>query len=64
MDFIERFLHISPDGGNGSLEFLIVTSIILVIVSAIVVARNQLVRLFWWGLKELRNRKGEERFDS
>jgi uncharacterized protein (UPF0333 family) len=38
MDFIERLLHISPDGGNGSLEFLIVTTVVVVILIAVVAA--------------------------
>ena len=38
MDFIERWLNISPDGGNGTLEFLIVTAIILAIITVVAVA--------------------------
>jgi hypothetical protein len=35
MDFIERIFGVSPDGGNGSLEFMYLTGIV---VSACLVA--------------------------
>ena len=38
MDFIERVLHISPDGGSGSFEFL------LVLIPALVVAVSYMMR--------------------
>jgi hypothetical protein len=31
MDFIERFLHLSPDAGNGSVEGTIVAFLILLV---------------------------------
>lgn len=64
MDFIERLLHISPDGGNGSLEFLLVTTAILVIVIAIMAARRYsfLQRLMEY-LEKLGSREGGDRFD-
>ena len=40
MDFIERWFHVSPDGGNGSLEVLYIVAILAVI--AMVLCRRQL----------------------
>jgi len=31
MDFIEKFLGISPDGGDGSLEILLLVLVVLII---------------------------------
>jgi hypothetical protein len=31
MDFIERIFGVSPDGGNGSLEFIYVTGIVVAV---------------------------------
>ncbi len=31
MDFIERIFGVSPDGGNGSLEFMYVTGIVVAV---------------------------------
>jgi hypothetical protein len=39
MDFIERFFGISPDGGSGSLEAMLIT-LPLVIVGLVVAARG------------------------
>jgi hypothetical protein len=36
MDFIERIFGISPDGGSGSLEFLLLTLPIIVVAYGIV----------------------------
>ena len=35
MDFIERWFHVSPDGGDGSLEALFIVAIVAVIVLAV-----------------------------
>ena len=40
MDFIERWFHVSPDGGNGSLEMLYIVAILAVI--AMVLCRRRL----------------------
>ena len=37
MDLIERLLHVSPDGGNGTVEFVIY--LVVVTVLALTVAR-------------------------
>jgi hypothetical protein len=44
MDFIERWLHIAPDGGNGMLELAYI-AIALVAVTATVACRRSLRRL-------------------
>lgn len=41
MDFIERIFGISPDGGDGSTEVLLVTAVLAVIVA---VAVTRMVR--------------------
>jgi hypothetical protein len=37
MDFIERIFHVSPDGGSGTLELLLIMIPVLVALTAIVV---------------------------
>jgi len=32
MDFIERIFGVSPDGGNGSLEFMYLTGIVVSVI--------------------------------
>jgi hypothetical protein len=39
MDFVERWLGISPDGGDGSLEALFIAS--LIVVAALVIFRRR-----------------------
>ena len=34
MDFIERIFGVSPDGGNGSLEFMYLTGIVVAVTLA------------------------------
>ncbi|HEY7391206.1 MAG TPA: hypothetical protein VH640_22005 [Bryobacteraceae bacterium] len=53
MDFIERWLGVSPDGGNGRLE------ITLILVALVVVAAPLLVSRFRFGAR--RARKTDER---
>lgn len=43
MDFIERWFHVSPDGGNGSLEALYIIAILSVVMG--VLFRHRLRRL-------------------
>jgi hypothetical protein len=65
MDFIERLLHISPDGGNGSSEFLIIGTIIFaVIITAMTVRRHDLLRTLMRYLEQLGNRESGDRFDN
>ena len=41
MDFIERWLHVSPDGGSGALEVLYLVVIALVVASVVVRHRRR-----------------------
>lgn len=65
MDFIERWLHISADGGNGTSEVFIVTSIGIVILIAIAaVRRHDVRRMLPIYLEQLEKREGGDRFDN
>jgi len=64
MDFIERLLHISPDGGNGSAEFLIVTAVVVTVIGAAVSLRRYFPRSFIEFLEQLGKREGDGRFDN
>jgi len=65
MDFIERWLHISPDGGNGASELLIAVAIILTIISVVGTAlRNQFPRSLIEYLEQLGKRENSDRFDN
>ena len=57
MDFIERWLHISPDGGNGASELLIVTVIVVTVISAVVALRRQFPKHWIEYLERLGKRK-------
>ena len=64
MDFIERWLHISPDGGSGASEFMIVMVIVLTIISVVVLAlRSNFPRNFINYLELLGKRESNDRFD-
>jgi hypothetical protein len=41
VDFIERLLHVSPDGGSGALEVLYLVAIALVVASVVVRHRRR-----------------------
>ena len=63
MDFIERWLHISPDGGSGLSEVLILAVLIsftLIIVSL----RNYIPKNIIEYLKQLRKHETRDRFDN
>lgn len=64
MDFIERWLHISPDGGNGRSELLIGLTVILTIISAAWALRNHFPRSFKEFLEQLAKRESSDRFDN
>lgn len=65
MDFIERLLHISPDGGNGSLEFMFVAAIILAFITVVAIQlRDHLPMNFFDYLEQLGKRGGSDRFDN
>jgi len=64
MDFIERLLHISPDGGNGSAEFVIVTAVVMTIIGAIASWRRYFPKNFIEFLEQLGKRESSDRFDN
>jgi hypothetical protein len=65
MDFIERWLHISPDGGSGALEFLVVTAIILVLLTVVILARRgSLLEKLIGYLEQLGKHGASDRFDG
>jgi hypothetical protein len=64
MDFIERFLHMSPDGGNGSSEFMIAILIFATVISLIAALRNYLPKNFVEYLEQLGKKEGSDRFDN
>ena len=64
MDFIERWLHISPDGGNGSSEILIMTVIAVTMVVLAAAFRRYLPRNIIQYLEKLGKRESIDRFDN
>lgn len=63
MDFIERWLHISPDGGNGLSEALILA--VIIAISLIVVSLRKYIRQNFIQYFEQRGkRKTSDRFDN
>jgi hypothetical protein len=65
MDFIERWLHISPDGGNGGSEILIVAVVVLtVLIMAVTMLRPYLPRNFIEYLEQLGKRDSSDHFDN
>ena len=62
MDFIERWFHISPDGGSGLSEALILA--VLIAMGLIVVSlRNYFPKNFKEYLQRLGKRERSDRFD-
>ena len=59
MDWIEGWFGLNPDGGDGSIEALIVGAAVLVIVALVVVA-NRKLRHRVAGLLGMRGDKGIE----
>jgi hypothetical protein len=57
MDFIEQWLHISPDGGNGASELLIVTVIVVTIIAIVIGLRRQLPKNLTEFLEQIAKRK-------
>jgi hypothetical protein len=63
MDFIERWLHISPDGGSGLSEALILA--VLIAIGLIVVSlRNHFPKNIIEYLEQLGKRESSDRFDN
>ena len=63
MDFIERWLHISPDGGSGLSEALIL-AVMLAIGLIALSLRNYLPKDFIEYLEQLGKRESSDRFDN
>ena len=63
MDFIERWLHISPDGGNGTSELLILTAIVVTVIGLVAALRRYLPKSFVDFLEQLGKRESGDRFD-
>ena len=63
MDFIERWLHISPDGGSGLSEALIL-AVIIAIGLIVVSLRNYFPKNFIEYLEQLGKRESSDRFDN
>jgi hypothetical protein len=64
MDFIENLLHISPDGGNGSSEYLIVFLVVVAFVTFVSTLRRYLPKSFVDFLEQLGKRENSDRFDN
>ena len=64
MDFIECWLHISPDGGNGTSELLIGITVVVTIISAVLALRNYFPKNFTEYLEQLGKRENSDRFDD
>ncbi len=63
MDFIEHWLHISPDGGNGASEILIVMAIVSALIAIAAAVRRYLPANFIDYLEQLGKRGSSDRFD-
>ena len=65
MDFIERWLHISPDGGNGLSELLVTAAVILTVLTAAITAiRHYLPKKFTETLEQPGKRQDHDRYDN
>jgi hypothetical protein len=53
VDFLERWFHVSPDGGNGTLECLIVGMGALVVSALVIALRRHVAAAFWSYVEEL-----------
>ena len=54
MDFIERWFHVSPDGGNGMTELALLIAISLLV--TIIVCRRQLAGFVRRRIEEIRRK--------
>jgi hypothetical protein len=41
MDWIEQLLHVSPDGGNGTVEFVVYIVLVAFLASTVTLARSR-----------------------
>jgi len=65
MDFIERWLHISPDGGNGMSELMVMAAVILTVLTVAITAfRRHLPKKFFEYLEQFGKREDRDRYDN
>ena len=65
MDFIERWLNISPDGGSGASEMLIITALGVILIGIVLVGfRRHLPRNLTEFLQQFGKRDSTDRFDN
>jgi len=64
MDFIERLLHISPDGGSGASELLVGITFLVTILSMVLALLGYFPRSFVEFLEQLGKRENTDRFDN
>ncbi len=64
MDFIERLLHVSPDGGSGMSELMIGMAVMLIILSVAAALRNYFPKNVIEFLEQLGKRDKANRFDK
>jgi hypothetical protein len=63
MDFIERWFGLSPDGGSGETEIVIVVTIVLAVVAAGLALRRYLLPLFTAYIEKRGKRKDGDTFE-
>jgi len=64
MNFIEHLLHISPDGGNGTAEILVMTAVVVTILSTALSLHRYFPKSFIEFLEQLGKRETGDRFDN
>jgi hypothetical protein len=65
MDFIERWLNISPDGGSGASELLIIGALGVILIGIVLVGfRRYLPRNLTEFLQQFGKRDRGDRFDN
>ena len=64
MDFIEELFGLSPDGGNGATEALILIGIVLAVFAVGLALRRPLLHSITEFFGRFRKRKGSNRSDS
>ena len=65
MDFIEQWLHISPDGGSGASELLIVTAVLTIAIGIGILARHgHFPRNLIEFIEQFGRRESSDRFDN
>jgi hypothetical protein len=63
MDFIQRWFHVSPDGGNGIVGVFSIVAFMLLMIVLLKPLRRYLSSMILWYLEQLGKREGGDRFD-